>query len=45
MCGAGGVDAYRVLGDHVAIGYDPVGVLERLTRSLGAHFISGNSDR
>ncbi|HEY3060622.1 MAG TPA: hypothetical protein VGL99_16815 [Chloroflexota bacterium] len=27
----GGADAYLVLGDIVAIGYDPVGVLERLT--------------
>ena len=32
----GGVDGYLVLGDLVAIGHDPAGVLERLVRLPGA---------
>lgn len=41
----GGVDATWVLGDLVAIGPDPVGVLERLTRLPHTHFVRGNTDR
>ncbi|MCC6453952.1 MAG: metallophosphoesterase family protein [Caldilineaceae bacterium] len=41
----GGVDAYWVLGDLVAIGHDPVGVLERLTQLPNVRFVRGNTDR
>jgi len=41
----GGVDGYWVLGDVVAIGYDPVGVLERLTALSNVRFLQGNTDR
>jgi predicted phosphodiesterase len=41
----GGVDGYWVLGDLVAIGYDPVGVLERLTALPNVTFVQGNTDR
>jgi putative phosphoesterase len=41
----GGVDEYWVLGDLVAIGHDPIGVMERLTKLPNAHFIRGNTDR
>ena len=41
----GGVDAYWILGDLVAIGHDPVGVLERLNQLPGARVIRGNTDR
>lgn len=41
----GGVDAYWVLGDLVAIGHDPVGVLERLAALDSAVFVRGNTDR
>ena len=41
----GGVDEYLILGDLVAIGYDPVGVLERLSQLPKAHFVRGNTDR
>lgn len=41
----GGADAYWVLGDLVALGYDPVGVLERLARMPGAVCVRGNTDR
>ncbi|MDQ6877651.1 MAG: metallophosphatase family protein [Candidatus Dormibacteraeota bacterium] len=41
----GGVDGYLVLGDLVALGYDPVGVLERLVALKGAAFLRGNTDR
>lgn len=40
-----GVDAYWVLGDLVALGHDPVGVLERLVRLPNVRFIRGNTDR
>jgi predicted phosphodiesterase len=42
---AGGVDGYWVLGDLAAIGYDPVGVIERLARLPNAQFTRGNTDR
>lgn len=41
----GGVDEYWILGDLVAIGHDPLGVLERLSKLPNAHFIRGNTDR
>lgn len=41
----GGVDGYWVLGDLVAIGHDPVGVLERLTSLPNVCFVRGNTDR
>lgn len=41
----GGVDEYWVLGDLAAIGYDPLGVLERLKRLPNARFVRGNTDR
>ena len=41
----GGVDGYWVLGDLVAIGYDPVGVLARLTTLPNVSFVQGNTDR
>jgi len=41
----GGVDGYWILGDLVALGPDPVGVLTRLAALSGAHFVRGNTDR
>jgi putative phosphoesterase len=41
----GGADLILVLGDLVAIGYDPIGVLERLTALPSARFVQGNTDR
>ena len=41
----GGVDTYWILGDIVAIGHDPVGVLERLAGLPNACFARGNTDR
>ena len=41
----GGVDGYWVLGDLVALGPDPVGVLERLTALPNVQFVRGNTDR
>ncbi len=41
----GGVDAYWVLGDLVAIGPAPVQVLERLTKLPNIRFVRGNTDR
>jgi len=41
----GQVDGYWILGDLCAIGYDPVGVLERLDALPNALFIYGNADR
>jgi predicted phosphodiesterase len=41
----GGVDAYWVLGDVAAIGYDPVGVIERLVSLAVVRFVRGNTDR
>jgi predicted phosphodiesterase len=41
----GGVDHYWFLGDLVALGHDPLGVLERITALPGAAFVSGNTDR
>lgn len=41
----GGADAYWILGDLCAIGYDPVTVLERLAALPNALFVYGNADR
>jgi predicted phosphodiesterase len=41
----GGADRFMVLGDLVAVGYDPVGVLERLVGLPGVGFVQGNTDR
>lgn len=41
----GGVDTYWILGDFSALGYDPVGVLERVTRLPNVFFSRGNHDR
>jgi len=40
-----GVDAYWILGDLVALGHDPVGVLERLNELSNIRFVRGNTDR
>lgn len=39
-----GVDAYLLLGDYCAIGADPLGVLERITKLPNAYFVKGNTD-
>jgi predicted phosphodiesterase len=41
----GGVDTYWILGDFSSLGYDPVGVLERVTQLPNASFSRGNHDR
>jgi predicted phosphodiesterase len=41
----GGADVYWFLGDLVAMGHDPVGVLERMTARPNAAFVRGNTDR
>ena len=41
----GGVDRYCVLGDLVALGHDPHGVLDRLHALEHASFVRGNTDR
>ena len=41
----GGVDGYWLLGDFSAMGFDPVGVLERVTKLPNAIFTRGNHDR
>ncbi|MCJ7626134.1 MAG: metallophosphoesterase family protein [Anaerolineaceae bacterium] len=41
----GGADEYLVLGDLAAIGYDPVGTLDRLTHLPNVNFVRGNTDR
>lgn len=41
----GGVEEYWLLGDYAAIGYDPIGVLERITALPAARIIRGNTDR
>jgi predicted phosphodiesterase len=40
-----GVDEFWVLGDIVALGPDPVGVLRRLATLQNCHIIRGNTDR
>jgi len=41
----GGVDGWCFVGDYAAIGYDPVGVLERITRLPNAVYVRGNTER
>lgn len=41
----GGADAYWLLGDFSGMGFDPVGVLERVTKLPNAVFTCGNHDR
>lgn len=41
----GGVDTYWILGDFSSLGYDPVGVLERITNLPNVFFLQGNHDR
>lgn len=41
----GGVDEYWVLGDIAALGYDPIGALERVTALPNVRFTRGNTDR
>ena len=41
----GGVDEYWVLGDIVALGHDPIGVLERLHALPAMIALRGNTDR
>ena len=41
----GGVDSYWILGDIVAIGYAPVGVIERLVALPDSRLVRGNTDR
>ena len=41
----GGVDRYWILGDLVALGPDPVGVLERLMALPNIAYVRGNTDR
>ena len=41
----GSMDAHWLLGDYAAIGFDPVGCLERITALPNAVFTRGNTDR
>ena len=41
----GHIDAHWILGDLVAIGPDPVGVLERLSKLSNVFYTRGNTDR
>jgi predicted phosphodiesterase len=40
----GGVDGYWLLGDYCAMGPDPAGVLERISKLPNPHFVYGNTD-
>ena len=40
-----GAEAYWILGDHVALGYSPVEVLERLSKLDNVEIVRGNTDR
>ncbi len=42
---AGAIDETWFLGDYVAIGSDPIGVLDRITQLRKATFTRGNTDR
>lgn len=42
---AAGVDAHWFVGDAVALGFDPVGTVERLTSLPGLKAVRGNTDR
>jgi predicted phosphodiesterase len=41
----GGADLFLLLGDLVAIGYDPIGVLERIAALPNVRSVQGNTDR
>lgn len=41
----GGVDSYWFNGDYAALGFDPLGVLERITAIENAVYTRGNTDR
>ncbi|HTK09712.1 MAG TPA: metallophosphoesterase family protein [Ktedonobacteraceae bacterium] len=41
----GGADTYWVLGDFSSLGFDPVGVVERVTKLPNVFFLQGNHDR
>jgi putative phosphoesterase len=41
----GNVDGFFILGDLAAIGYDPIGALERVAALPNARIIRGNTDR
>ncbi|HEY1294551.1 MAG TPA: metallophosphoesterase family protein [Chloroflexota bacterium] len=41
----GGADLFLLLGDLVAIGYDPIGVLERIAALPNVCCVQGNTDR
>lgn len=41
----GGVDGWCFVGDYAGIGYDPIGVLERITRLQNAVYVRGNTER
>ncbi|MBN1146379.1 MAG: metallophosphoesterase family protein [Anaerolineales bacterium] len=41
----GGVDEYWFLGDLVALGYDPIAVMQRLAALPKARFVRGNTDK
>lgn len=45
ICALGGADHYYILGDLAAIGFDPIGVLERLRHLANATIIHGNTER
>ena len=45
IAAAGGVDAHWSVGDAVAKGYDPVGVMERLLALPNLVAVRGNTDR
>ena len=45
VASAGGADAYWLLGDLVALGPDPLGVLERVERLPRVVVVRGNTDR
>jgi predicted phosphodiesterase len=45
IAATGGVDEHWVLGDIVALGHDPVGVLERLHDLAALSALRGNTDR
>jgi predicted phosphodiesterase len=42
---SGGADGFLLLGDLVAIGYDPIGVLERIATLPNVRCVQGNTDR
>jgi predicted phosphodiesterase len=41
----GGIDLYLILGDLAAVGFDPVGVLERVAALPNVRCVRGNADR